>query len=56
MYEQNMKLPEGKTCSDCVQFNHCKDFLRLSGDETNCDWSPSYFCAVVANKATERDR
>jgi len=49
MCEENMKLPEGKTCSDCIQFNYCKEFLSLSGDETNCDWSPSYFSECVAS-------
>ena len=41
--EEDMELPEGKTCRDCVRFLYCVAFLDLSGEETSCDWSPSYF-------------
>ena len=37
-YDAEMKLPEGKTCSDCRNFRFCKGFLGLKGTETKCDW------------------
>jgi hypothetical protein len=45
--EPGMRLPEGKTCSDCARFRKCNDFL--GGDIANnrvCDWAPSYFVPV----------
>jgi len=39
-----MKLPDGKTCSDCKIFTRCKSFSGIKGNETSCEWSPSQFC------------
>jgi hypothetical protein len=40
----DMKLPEGKTCSDCRSWARCKKFIgSLTGKETTCDWAPSRF-------------
>lgn len=41
--EDDMRLPEGKTCADCVRFPGCKSFIGITGLETSCDWAPSYF-------------
>jgi hypothetical protein len=44
--DDDMKLPEGKSCTDCAHFSRC---VRLIGKKwindqaTGCDWSPSRF-------------
>jgi hypothetical protein len=41
--EADMKLPDGKTCVDCVHFNRCSTlFGHIESDEV-CDWAPSRF-------------
>jgi hypothetical protein len=42
-----MNLPEGKTCGDCV---HCKRCTAMFGHipaDQSCDWSPSRFREAV---------
>jgi hypothetical protein len=39
----DMNLPEGRTCKDCVSFQGCMKLFGCSGDNTTCDWSPSNF-------------
>jgi hypothetical protein len=40
----DMKLPVGKTCSDCRKWSQCKRIIgSLTGKETICDWAPSRF-------------
>jgi hypothetical protein len=42
---EEMNLPAGKTCGDCVHFRHCNlIFGHIAADEV-CDWSPSRFAA-----------
>lgn len=41
--DEEMKLPAGKACADCVHFRRCKSFIGISGRETKCDWHPSRF-------------
>lgn len=43
MTESDMKLPEGKTCSDCANYEDCRRLFLVSANSTVCDWSPSYF-------------
>ena len=39
----DMDLPAGKTCADCVHCGHCTAmFGHIPADES-CDWSPSRF-------------
>ncbi|OBY90727.1 hypothetical protein A6723_021105 [Pseudomonas sp. AU11447] len=39
----DMSLPEGKTCGDCVHCRRCTImFGHIPADES-CDWSPSRF-------------
>lgn len=38
-----MKLPPGKTCSDCVHFARCARLVGAKETWTSCDWSPSRF-------------
>jgi hypothetical protein len=49
-----MKLPEGKTCRDCKWWFGLCSWLICSrtGDETECDWSPSKFGPI--GERTER--
>ena len=46
MSERDMKLPDGKTCIDCKNWNRCKALIGLTGKETSCDFSPSRFVEV----------
>lgn len=42
-----MSLPEGKTCGDCVHCKRCTAmFGHIPADES-CDWSPSRFREAV---------
>ena len=41
--EPDMRLPEGKTCSDCRLFKGCKGFFGCKPDAIECDFSPSRF-------------
>lgn len=48
--ENEMNLPEGKTCGDCGQFPRCKALLgRIEADEY-CDWSPSRFVEIFIRR------
>ncbi|PKH21435.1 hypothetical protein CIG19_16685 [Enterobacterales bacterium CwR94] len=41
--EDEMNLPTGKTCADCVHCRRCTTmFGHIPTDEV-CDWSPSRF-------------
>lgn len=41
--EDQMNLPEGMTCGDCVHCRRCTSmFGHIPADES-CDWSPSRF-------------
>jgi hypothetical protein len=43
--DDEMKLPEGKTCKDCARFSWCKAFFSAHDISawTSCDWWPSRF-------------
>lgn len=43
MSENDMKLPEGKTCGDCANYEDCKSLFQRPAESTVRDWSPSYF-------------
>ena len=40
---EDMKLPVGKVCIDCVFYKDCKWFFRCKADSVVCDWAPSRF-------------
>lgn len=37
------KLPEGKTCGECVNFKRCSWLVQCSEGDVFCDFSPSKF-------------
>jgi hypothetical protein len=40
----DMALPAGKTCGDCIGWARCKAFIgSLKPTNTRCDWAPSAF-------------
>ena len=40
----DMKLPEGKSCINCIHWLRCKGLIfTLEPESTSCDWSPSRF-------------
>ncbi len=40
---EQMNLPDGKTCGDCVHYHRCcAIYGRIPADGV-CDWSPSRF-------------
>lgn len=41
--EDDMKLPEGKTCGDCTHFGRCKWLFNCKPANKTCDWAPSRF-------------
>ena len=41
--DNDLKLPEGKTCQDCVLFRRCASFVGRRGPETECDFDPPAF-------------
>lgn len=43
MSDQDMKLPEGKTCADCAHYKRCEALFDCPTTNTECDWAPSRF-------------
>jgi len=41
--DEDMVLPEGKTCKDCVFFQRCHGIYGHIAEDEVCDWSPSQF-------------
>ena len=39
----DMRLPAGKRCGDCVHIRRCKVMFGHADDDVFCDWSPSRF-------------
>ena len=42
----DMLLPSGKHCTDCVSFQKCVAFIgpkHINDKQTRCDWAPSRF-------------
>ena len=39
----SMKLPEGKTCADCVHIKRCLAFGYSWADRKQCDFYPNRF-------------
>lgn len=50
----DMDLPRGKTCGDCVHFKRCAFLVGAKAEYTRCDWSPSLFHAVHVNSERKR--
>ncbi len=46
MTEPDMKLPEGKTCAECVQLPRCRALFSCKEENTECDFAPSRFRAL----------
>ena len=50
----DMALPEGMTCADCIRYRSCQGFIGekyINDKATRCDWSPSYFILRVRKEA-----
>jgi hypothetical protein len=43
MSEEDMKLPGGKTCKDCLHYRKCARLVGVGPNWKSCDWSPSRF-------------
>jgi hypothetical protein len=40
----DMQLPDGKTCGDCVHYRKCLRLVyTVASHNKECDWSPSRF-------------
>ena len=46
-YDAEMKLPEGKTCGDCVHCKRCCSMFGHVPSDASCDWWPSRFQPVA---------
>lgn len=44
-YDSEMRLPQGKSCSDCRSFRRCEAMFGHTATDTSCDWYPSRFAA-----------
>lgn len=42
----DMDLPKGKTCADCVHCRRCTAMFGHTPADESCDWSPSRFLAA----------
>jgi len=52
----DMKLPDGKTCGDCAHFKRtCEWLISCNPAATNCDWSPSRFVERAESKTEVAD-
>lgn len=52
MSDQDMKLPEGKTCGDCAHYKRCKALFDCPAENTQCDWAPSRFRQRLTEEAS----
>lgn len=50
--DDDMKLPAGYTCSNCLRFRSCRTMISREGPETMCDWAPSGFSLGTAGVGT----
>ena len=50
--EEDMRLPPGRTCADCLRFRSCQAFGVADGDEITCDWAPSQFYPRVQKETS----
>lgn len=41
--EDQMNLPDGMTCGDCVHCRRCTSMFGHIPTDESCDWSPSRF-------------
>ncbi len=41
--DDDMKLPVGKVCIDCVFYKDCKWLFGCNPGSAECDWAPSRF-------------
>lgn len=41
--DDDMKLPEGKTCGDCRHIKRCTALFGVKATNTFCDFAPSCF-------------
>lgn len=41
--QDEMRLPDGRTCRQCVHFARCTFLIGVHPDSTVCDWHPSQF-------------
>jgi len=48
MKDDDMKLPEGKTCADCAHFKRCRWLIACKPTNTSCDWAPSRYKPIPA--------
>lgn len=42
-YDTEMRLPEGRTCGDCVHVKRCCAMFGHTPSDTSCDWHPIRF-------------
>jgi len=47
----DMELPEGKTCGDCIHWIRCNGLFMCKPEEVVCDFAPSRF--VDCNKEND---
>jgi hypothetical protein len=47
MMTNDMQLPAGKTCDDCVAHYHCLRLFGCPKTNTTCDWAPSRFALRI---------
>ena len=43
MSNDDMKLPDGKSCRDCTAFRRCRALFGCKPHYTTCDFAPSRF-------------
>jgi hypothetical protein len=46
-YDADMRLPEGKTCDDCVHAARCFGFGFSKSGATSCDFWPRRYRAAL---------
>lgn len=51
-YREEMKLPEGRDCSECFAARHCIALGITTADRTTCDFWPNRFKLPVTIRTT----
>jgi hypothetical protein len=47
MNEDDMKIPEGKTCESCFHLSKCEKLYGVISGSVSCGWSPSHYTEKV---------
>ena len=54
-WKEEIKLPVGKTCSDCIWLEGCEELYHVDGTEVACHFMPSKFIERTEPNETPKE-